>query len=355
MSNTELYKRYRPTRWDEIIGQDRVVSSLKAAVRTHKWPTGYWFFGERGTGKTTSALILAKAINCENPPGDGNPCNACDTCLSIDEGSQIGVTYVSGANEGGVDNIRDLTDKAMRRQAIPTPVFIIDEAHNLSPSAFDAMLIPVENPHMQSLFILCSTERIRSKTIQSRFQGRTFRLVPPDVMTPYLHDVCRRENLDLNEAIIDTAVRLGHGSVRDTLTCLDSAIATGDVSAMTTPYDVRMIDAVAHRDVGGVVSLVREASEDGMDGQLLLEQVSADLCDVLMFDVGKPEPLLQMMDRGHADDVVRLMYGRQGVMMAVRKIGSALHTVASGADPDVFAQITFLDIVAALSHKDKAQ
>ena len=185
----ELYKKYRPRTWSEVVGQDGVVTDVRGAVANNRVPTAYLFAGPRGCGKTTVAYILAKALNCEKPDGQGNPCNECSTCMMIDSGTCPGVHYISAANNPSVDNIREITNEAYRMSTVRRPVWIIDEMQRLSIPAFDALLIPLENKSIPSTFIFCTTEIDRiPDTLISRMQPRAFRLVP----RPVLAELCKR-------------------------------------------------------------------------------------------------------------------------------------------------------------------
>ena len=191
----ELYKKYRPRTWDEVIGQDKIVSNLRENVAGNKIPTAYLFAGPRGCGKTTVALILAKAINCENPNGEGDPCNKCDSCKSIDANTSIGVHYVSAANfESGVVDVKRIVDQARRRSTVKKPIWIIDEIQRLSRPALDALLQPLEDPSMPSTFIFCTTE-INSipQTFTSRTQQRAFKLVPRQQLETLCYRILDKE------------------------------------------------------------------------------------------------------------------------------------------------------------------
>lgn len=165
----ELYKKYRSRTWDSVIGQKNVIESLRNTVKNKNLPTTMIFAGPPGTGKTTSAFLLAKSLNCPHVDENGNPCNVCETCKAIDSNSQIGIRYISMANSGSADEIRKLMQEAMLSQPIDYPIWILDEVQSISPQGWDAMLIPLEDNNIPTHFILCTTDFDKIKdTITSR-------------------------------------------------------------------------------------------------------------------------------------------------------------------------------------------
>lgn len=256
----ELYKKYRPKTWDDVIGQDGVVKSLKDDVVAHRKYTGYLFSGPRGCGKTTLAWILAKAVNCTNLLPDGSPCNECEVCRSIDNQTSLGVRYVSAANLVGVAGVRELTSLAYRKSTIRRQVFIVDEIQSYKPEAFDAFLIPLESDNMDSLFIFCTTDIKKvPKTFTSRVQQRNIRLVDkPDLIrecnkvlglegyTKVDNDTMakatdedkklpfdKRRKLysddTITRAMKSAGVTIEGGSVRQVLSALDGVLSSQDV------------------------------------------------------------------------------------------------------------------------------
>ena len=338
----ELYKRYRPRVWKGIIGQDKVVSSLKGAVLANKVPTAYAFIGDRGCGKTSAALLLAKAINCLNP-NEGNPCNNCDVCFNIDKGVQIGVNYISMANKGSVDDIRDLVRQARLATPINRQVWILDEIHNLSKAAFDALLIPLEDPNMPSLFILCSTEVNKiPQTILSRVQARKFGLVPEDVMTKYIKLVIKKEELELTDDELAGVVRMGRGSVRDTLTALESVVETGETGGFSN-YGGRLLEAFTEQVLADALSVVAEATGDGgVNGRELAEQLFEDLRDLLLAASGADASLYPGMPLSDPKKSASAMLGIRGISLALDEVGDSLTRMSIGADSRVHLEVAIV-------------
>ena len=230
-----LYRKWRPQTFDQVVGQQHITETLKNQVKTGRLSHAYLFIGTRGTGKTTCARILAKAVNCEHPV-DGNPCGVCPACRGISDGSVLDVVELDAASNNGVDNVR-----ALREEAVFTPasvrkrVYIIDEVHMLSASAFNALLKILEEPPEHLMFILATTELQKvPATILSRCQRHSFRRIDTPDIAEYLEYIAKQENFKLSHEAAELIARLADGGVRDALSLLDqcSASATIDLEAV---------------------------------------------------------------------------------------------------------------------------
>jgi DNA polymerase-3 subunit gamma/tau len=334
--STELYKRYRPRDWNRLIGQ-KAVKSLQGAVANNKVPTAYLFAGERGCGKTSAAWILAKAVNCPNVE-NGSPCNHCDICMNIDANAQIGVNYISMANKGSVDDVREIVMQARLATSINRQVWILDEVHNLSKAAFDALLIPLEDPKMPSLFILCTTETHKiPQTITSRVQSRKFSLVAEPIMRKYLQAVIKKEELELTEDDLTTVIRMGRGSVRDTLSALERISETGETFAN---YGGRLLDSLCAQELGGVLSVIAEASaEDDLKGKELAEQLFQDLRDLMLAASGADKKLYPSLPLEDPMKAATALLGLRGIAIVLDEVGDALTRMTLGADTRVHLEI----------------
>ena len=217
-----LYRKYRPQTFDEVVGQLGVTQTLKTQLRTGRLSHAYLFTGSRGTGKTSCAKILAKAVNCLNPQ-DGNPCNTCAACRSIDAGSCMDVLEIDAASNNGVDNVRDLRDDAIYTPSeVQRRVYIIDEVHMLSISAFNALLKIIEEPPEHLIFILATTELHKvPATILSRCQRFSFRRISPEDVATRLQYVASQEHISLEPQAAMVLARMADGALRDGVSLLD--------------------------------------------------------------------------------------------------------------------------------------
>lgn len=348
----ELYKKYKPATWDDLIGQTKTARSLQMAVVKKKIPTAFLFSGIRGTGKTSSAFLLAKSLNCLNPQPRGNPCNLCETCHNIDNGSQIGVNYISMANKGSVDDIRQLVGQAKLSQPVEKPIWILDEVHNLSKAAFDALLIPLEDARMPSLFILCSTEIDKiPQTILSRVQSRNFTLVDSDTLLEHLKMIDKKEGLNADEDQMMNAIRRGRGSVRDTLSSFESILATEDET--DEAYNGDLLVALSEHDLAKVLKSVNDAVNNGYDGRDLAEQLFSDLRDLLLIVSGVDRSNMGMFPVEDIKAVSKGFLGRTGVSMVAEEIGDAITHMTLGADSRIHLEIALVKATTKLNKLQK--
>ena len=226
MSYTALYRKFRPDTFEDVKGQDHIVTTLKNQIRADRIGHAFLFCGTRGTGKTTVAKILAKAVNCEQPV-DGSPCNECPTCRAIQTGTSMNVIEIDAASNNGVDNIREIREEVTYR---PTQgkykVYIIDEVHMLSAGAFNALLKTLEEPPSYVIFILATTESHKIPvTIQSRCQRYDFHRISIDTIAGRLRELMEKEQISVEEKALRYVAKAGDGSMRDALSLLDQCIA----------------------------------------------------------------------------------------------------------------------------------
>jgi DNA polymerase-3 subunit gamma/tau len=276
-----LYRRFRPGRFDEIRGQDHVVRALRSAVRDDRVSHAYLFSGPRGTGKTSSARILAKALNCEAPV-DGEPCGVCTSCVEITRGNSLNVHELDAASNNGVDAMRDLVAHA----GLGTPgrwkVYIVDEVHMLSPAAANALLKTLEEPPSHVVFVLATTDPQKvPPTIRSRTQHLEFRLLGAETLHDLLELVNTQAGLHLDDEAVEAAVRRGRGSARDALSALDQVVAAGSADA-ARPELAGLVDAIAGGDVGQVLVALNALMAGGWGPQQLATELIDDLRQVFL-------------------------------------------------------------------------
>jgi DNA polymerase III subunit gamma/tau len=287
-----LYRRYRPETFAEVIGQEHVTEPLQQAIRNGRVNHAYLFSGPRGCGKTTSARILARALNCEQGPTP-TPCGTCQSCRELARGGGGGldVVEIDAASHGGVDDARDLRDRAFFSPAVSRyKIYVIDEAHMVTTAGFNALLKVVEEPPEHLKFIFATTEPDKViPTIRSRTHHYPFRLVPPGVLRDYLAELCEREKVPVDPAVLPLVVRAGGGSVRDSLSVLDQLMAGSGSDGLTLPRATALlgytdaallddvVDAFAAHDGAAVFTLVDRVIEAGHDPRRFV----ADLLDRL--------------------------------------------------------------------------
>ena len=271
-----LYRRFRPSTFGEVRGQDHVVLALRNAVRDGRVAHAYMFSGPRGTGKTSTARILAKALNCTDLH-DGEPCGVCPSCVEIAKGTSLDVHELDAASNNGVEAMRDLVSRA----ALGTPgrqkVYIVDEVHMLSTPASNALLKTLEEPPAHVVFVLATTDPQKVlPTIRSRTQHFEFRLLGPETLGELLEQVRRDAHLDVPDEALDLAVRRGRGSARDALSVLDQVAASDSVDDDLPELD-EVVEALAERDVGRALVAVAHLASAGYSPQ----QLAGDLVDYL--------------------------------------------------------------------------
>lgn len=294
---TALYRRYRPETFAELIGQAQVTDPLRTALRTDRVNHAYLFSGPRGCGKTTSARILARCLNCAEGPTD-TPCGVCASCveLSRDGGGSLDVVEIDAASHNGVDDARDLRERAAFAPARDRyKIFILDEAHMVTPQGFNALLKLVEEPpeHIKFIFATTEPEKVIG-TIRSRTHHYPFRLVPPAQMLDYVHQLVADEKVEAEGGVLPLVVRAGGGSVRDTLSLLDQLIAGSEGRAIAYDRAVALlgytpgalldevVDAIGARDAAAAFAAIDRVVQTGQDPRRFVEDLLERLRDLIV-------------------------------------------------------------------------
>ena len=340
MSYQSLYRRYRPTRFSEVRGQEHLVSALRNAVTEDRLGHAYLFSGPRGTGKTSTARILAKVLNCENPV-EGEPCCVCDSCLSIDAGTSFDVHELDAASNNGVDAIRDLISSASLATPGRYKVYILDEVHMLSTAASNALLKTLEEPPSHVIFVLATTDPQKVlPTIRSRTQHFEVHLLSAADLEGLVDYVVADAGLELSSEGRAYVLRVGAGSARDTLSALDRVVAAGGIPDSEDAVD-ELVEALCERDTGRALIAVEGALSRGRNPRVLGEALIARLRDVFLASVGADLSRLTDTDRARATEQGRRL-GAAGATRALESLGEAFVGIQDALDPRIPLEVALV-------------
>ena len=349
-----LYRKYRPQTFSDVVGQKSVTDTLRAQLETGRLSHAYLFTGTRGTGKTSCAKILAKAVNCENP-NHGDPCGVCPSCRAIDEGSCMDVLEIDAASNNGVDSVRVLRDDAIYTPGtVKMRVYIIDEVHMLSTAAFNALLKIIEEPPAHLLFILATTELQKvPATILSRCQRHSFKRIPVDTIAARLNYVAQQEHLNLQPDAAALLARMADGGMRDALTLLDqcsgSDVITTEtvISAMGLAGNLRtaqLLQSIADGDTAKTLEQFRSLWQDGKDPAALLDELSMLQRDLLMQAVA-PRGGRELLSGGYDSETLQTLSGAftpAQLLANLQSIQDALTAMAAQPNPRIAAELCLI-------------
>lgn len=343
MAVHSLYRRYRPQRFSELKGQEHIVRALKNSVVNSREGHAYLFSGPRGTGKTTTARILAKVLNCEAPV-DGEPCCECASCRAVQEGTSFDVIELDAASNNGVADVREIIGAAALGSPGRNRVFILDEVHMLSKSAEAALLKTLEEPPANVVFVLATTDPQKvGETIRSRTQHLQFHLLSEAELEDHVRWVVADAGLDVTPETIEAVVRQGAGSVRDTLSALELAVAVGGIAEQATPVD-EFIEALVDYDAGRLLAAVAQSVSMGREPRSIVDDLVSHLRDCFLSQMA-PE-LVQLSERRSAevsDQAQRL--GTPRVVKVIETMGQAINDMKGAPDPRVILEVSLVKLV----------
>ena len=314
-------RKYRPIRFDEVVGQQHVSQTLKNALQTDHLAHAFLFCGPRGVGKTTSARILAKVLNCQNRTADYEPCNVCSSCVAFNNNASLNITELDAASNNSVDHIRALTEQVrFQPQQGEYKVFIIDEVHMLSTQAFNAFLKTLEEPPSYAVFILATTEKHKIiPTILSRCQIFDFKRIQPKDIIEHLQGICAQEGITADEEALHIIAQKADGALRDALSIFDRIVSFSgktityaavieNLNVLDYDYYFRAVDYILTEDRAGMLLLFDEVLRRGFDEDLFLNGLAAHVRDLL---VCKDQATLKLLEIG---DRLRSRYHQQAAI-----------------------------------------
>jgi len=359
MAYQSLYRKHRPQTFGGLVGQDHVTAALRNAVREGRVGHAYLFSGPRGTGKTTTARILAKALNCLNLGADGEPCGVCENCVAIAEGRFLDLFELDAASNNSVDNIRDLTDSVHLGLGATSKrkVYLVDEVHMLSAAASNALLKTLEEPPEHVVFVLATTnpEKVLP-TIRSRTQHLEFTLFSTDELETLLADVLGQEGIDADPEALAVIARAAAGSARDALSLLDQALAHGtdrlEAGAVAdlfggTPFDLRaaVLDAVAAEDPAGVLVAVGALLDAGHEPRRIAEDVLRSVRDAFLLNASGGQVRVDAPEdeQRRLDELGRTL-GNTTLVRVLETLGQAVVDMrgTDAADPRLVLEIALV-------------
>lgn len=356
-----LYRKWRPQTFDQVIGQEHITETLKNQVRSNRLSHAYIFIGTRGTGKTTCARILAKAVNCEHPV-NGNPCGCCPACKGIADGSVMDVVELDAASNNGVDNVRALREEAIFSPAeVKKRVYIIDEVHMLSTPAFNALLKILEEPPEHLLFILATTELQKvPATILSRCQRHSFRRIDNKTLASYLEHVAQEEHFDLSHDAAELIARMAEGGVRDGLSLLDQCSAYEKIdtqavyAAMGLAGNRRIAQLFEYILKHDTASALNEFAAMWMDGKApasLLQELGTLLRDVLLMQVA-PKSVMELASGAYDREVLSDFAKRctkEELLFAAQTVQNAAAGIRDAKNPRMAVELCLVSLCDDLS------
>ena len=360
MAGQALYRKWRPQLWDEVVGQEHVVQTLQNALRSNHIAHAYLFAGPRGCGKTTSARLVAKAVNCLHPDPAQRPDNTCAHCLAVNDGRFLDLIEIDGASNNGVENIRELRDKINFAPGEGRyKIYIIDEVHMLSQGAFNALLKTLEEPPAHAIFILATTELHKiPATVSSRCQRFEFRRIPVREIVARLKTLCAQENLNVDEAALEVIARQATGALRDAISLLDQLVSSEAHVTLARAQEMlgtaggqavqSVVEAMAAGNTAAGLEAIGSAIDAGADPRQFARQVTDYLRGLMLVRAGNAALVeataeVRAVMAQHAQ-----RFELAALLRAVRAFNTAANDVRGGWQPQLPLELAFVECNAPL-------
>ncbi len=362
-----LYRKWRPHLWKEVIGQEHVVRTLQNAIRADRVAHAYLFAGPRGTGKTTSARLLAKAVNCLEETVTKRPCDHCAHCKLVNEGRFMDLIEIDAASNTSVDDVRQLRDTI---NFAPSQgrykVYIIDEVHMLSTAAFNALLKTLEEPPPHAIFILATTEVHKiPATVLSRCQRHEFRRIPVQEISGLLREMCQKEKIAFDEDALVLIARQSTGSMRDAISLLDQLASTGEritlasaqevLGTATSQAVVSLIDAILDQESAAGMDCIHRALDSGTDSRQFARQVVEYLRGLLLIHMGNPDQVDATSEIRQKMTEQAKRFNLAALLDCLRLFNTAASEVRGGWQPGLLLELALAGTVNAMNPPLQAQ
>lgn len=365
MKYRALYRETRPEVFDEILGQDSIVKILKHQVATNTVSHAYIFTGTRGTGKTTTARILAKAVNCDSPDIEGRPCGKCDACRQIAEGTFVDVIEIDAASNNGVDNIRELRESVNYPPAVGRmKVYIIDEVHMLSTGAFNALLKTLEEPPENVMFILATTNPEKlPQTVLSRCMRLDFKRVPQTILADHMREICLSRGVEIADDALRLLASNADGSVRDSLSILEQCLSSGEkvltrdivldfLGAVSEEFYLELTKHVMSGDMSSAFVLIDKALAEGKDVKQIMRDWMAHFRNLLITKyVADPEDLLNLS----SENIELLRAQSSGIKLedinrAIITLAKAINDARYSTQARILLEVSVVSIASGMEY-----